>query len=99
MDDMKDHVHIGDRSEHNKQTLNRIRRLKGQLDSLERMIEADEGTCEDRVIRARTIEKGVTSLIRNLVSCYMDNTARHEMVDDPDKVVADMTRIIELLNK
>lgn len=99
MDEIHQHDHIGDRSEHNKQTLNRIRRLQGQLSSLERMIEADEGSCEDRVIRARTIEKGVSSLIRNLVSCYMDNTARHEMTNDPDKVVADMTRIIELLNK
>jgi hypothetical protein len=29
----------------------------------------------------------------------MENTARHEMQTDPDKVVDDISRIIELLNK
>lgn len=90
---------VSDRCDYNKQTLNRIRRLKGQLSSLEAMIEADEGSCEERVVRARTVEKGVASLIRHLVSCYMENTARHEMQTDPDKVVDDISRIIELLNK
>jgi len=87
------------RCEYNKATLNRIRRIQGQLDSLARMIETDEGSCEDRVVRARTIEKATASLIRHLIACYMDNTARHEMATDPDKVVDDINRIIELLSK
>lgn len=90
---------LGERSAHNKQSLNRIRRIKGQLESLERMIEADEGTCEKRVIRARTIEKATASLINHLVACYLENTARYEMVDDPDKVIQDINRLIELLHK
>lgn len=89
----------GDRSEHNLANIHRIRRIQGQLESLARMIEADEGSCEDRVIRARTIEKGVTSLINHLVVCYIDNTAKYEMSDDPDKVSADLTRLLKLLNK
>lgn len=89
----------GDRSDHNRANVNRIRRIQGQLESLARMIEADEGSCEDRVIRARTIEKGMTSLISHLIVCYLDNTARHEMSDDPDGVTADLTRLLRLLNK
>ncbi|GEM_PF-1125143 len=91
--------HGGDRHDHNKEALNRIRRIKGQLEGLERMIEADSGTCEDRVIRARTVEKGMTSLINHLVVCYLENTARHEMPDDPEKVIGDIERILNLLNK
>jgi DNA-binding FrmR family transcriptional regulator len=87
------------RNEYNKDNLHRIRRIKGQLEALERMIEADEGTCEERVIRARTVEKGVTSLINHLVACYLDNTAKDEMTTAPDKVVSDVKRILELLNK
>lgn len=88
-----------ERHDHNKKNLDRIRRIKGQLESLERMIEADEGTCEERVIRARTVEKGMTSLITHLVECYIENTARLAMIEDPDKAVQELNRIINLLNK
>lgn len=89
----------GLRCEHNKASLNRIRRVKGQLEALERMIEADEGSCEDRVIRARTIEKGINSLTRHMVECYLVNTARYEMQEDPDQAVRDIMRIFELMGK
>lgn len=89
----------GERCDHNRRNVNRIRRIKGQLESLERLLEADEGTCEERVIRARTIEKAVTSLTNHLVTCYLENTARYEMADNPDKVIADVSRLIELLHK
>jgi len=95
------HVHgaHGDRCEHNRQNLNRIRRIKGQLEALERLLEADEGSCEERVIRARTIEKAIGSLTNHLVTCYMENTARYEMAENPDKVIGDLKRLIELLHK
>lgn len=85
--------------EYNTKTLHRIRRIQGQLAGLEKMIEADEGSCEERVIRARTIEKGMTSLIGHLVECYLVNTARHEMATDPDKTTRELTRIFELLKQ
>lgn len=88
-----------DRANHNKTSLNRIRRIQGQLASLERLIEADEGACEDRVLRARTIEKGMQSLINHLVECYLENTAHAHMQTDPDAVVNDLKRIINLMNK
>lgn len=90
---------VHDRAHHNTTSLNRIRRIKGQLESLEQMIAEDGGSCEDRVLRARTIEKGITSLINHLVICYLDNTAHAQMQDTPDDVVDELKRIIGLMNK
>lgn len=84
--------------DYNEKTLHRIHRIQGQLASLEQMIERDEGSCEERVIRARTVEKGMTSLITHLVECYLVNTARHEMETDPDKTTKELARIFDLLN-
>jgi DNA-binding FrmR family transcriptional regulator len=92
-----EHQH-GERCEYNKKTLNRIRRVKGQLSALERLIEQYEGSCEDRVIRARTIEKGITSLITHLVDCYVENTVQHEMQSDPKQAVKDLQNILRLMN-
>lgn len=88
----------GLKCEFNTKSLHRIHRIQGQLTSLERLIEADEGTCEERVIRARAIEKGMTSLITHLVECYLVNTARHEMTDDPEATTKELIRIFDLLN-
>lgn len=87
-----------DRCDYNKKTVNRIRRVKGQLNALERLIEQDEGSCEDRVIRARTIEKGMTSLITHLVDCYVDNTVQYEMQSNPKQAVQDLQNILRLMN-
>jgi DNA-binding FrmR family transcriptional regulator len=84
--------------EYNTKTLHRIHRIQGQLASLEQMIDRDEGSCEERVVRARAVEKGMTSLITHLVECYLVNTARHEMQDDPEKTTQELARIFDLLN-
>jgi DNA-binding FrmR family transcriptional regulator len=84
--------------EYNTKTIHRIHRIQGQLAALEQVIERDAETCEERVIRARTIEKGMTSLITHLVECYMVNTARDQMETDPDKTMQEINRIFDLLN-
>ncbi len=91
-------AHHSLKCEFNTRTLHRIRRIQGQLAALERLIEADAGTCEERVIRARTIEKGMTSLITHLVECYLVNTARYKMEQDPDATTQEIARIFDLLN-
>lgn len=83
---------------YNTKSLHRIHRIQGQLAKLEKVIEQDEWTCEQRVIQARAIEKGITSLISHLVECYLVNTARYEMETDPEKASQDIARIFELLN-
>ncbi len=94
------HVHVTTdlKCEYNEKTLHRIHRIQGQLAGLEKMIEQDEGTCEERVIRARAVEKGMTSLITHLVECYLVNTARQEMEQNPDETTQNLARIFDLLN-
>jgi DNA-binding FrmR family transcriptional regulator len=84
--------------EYDKKTLHRIHRIQGQLAALEAKVAADEGTCQERVIQGRAIEKAVTSLISHMVECYLINTARDEMATDPDSAVQEIARIFELLN-
>jgi DNA-binding FrmR family transcriptional regulator len=84
---------------YNEKALHRIHRIQGQLASLEQMIEQDAGTCEERVIRGRTIEKGMTSLISHLVECYLVNTAQYQMQENPEQTTKDIKRIFELLNQ
>jgi len=91
------HEHV-QRDKHNRKTINRIRRIQGQLAALEAMIGADEGSCEERVLRARTIEKGMTSLINHLFDCYIENTLAHDMGADPKGALDDMQRILKLIN-
>ncbi len=89
---------IASRHDYNTKTLHRLRRIQGQLAALERMIEADDGTCEERVIQARAIEKAMTSLITHMVECYLVNTARQGMESDADQTTQDIMRIVDLLN-
>ena len=87
-----------ERHEHNRKTVNRLRRIQGQLSALEDMIIADQGSCEERVLRARTIEKGMSSLINHLFDCYIENTLQGELADDPAAAAADLQKILKLIN-
>lgn len=92
-------THHHDRTAHNKANLNRIRRIQGQLNSLATMLEEDTGTCEERVVRARTVEKGVSSLINNLIECHIENTIKFQMQSDPDAALAELSDLLKLVNK
>jgi DNA-binding FrmR family transcriptional regulator len=91
------HEHA-ERDAFNRKTINRIRRIQGQLAALEAMITADDGSCEERVLRARTIEKGMSSLINHLFDCYIENTLQHDLGADPQGALSDMQRILKLIN-
>ncbi|MDE2857705.1 MAG: metal-sensing transcriptional repressor [Chloroflexota bacterium] len=86
------------REAHNSKTINRIKRVQGQLKALEDLIAADAGSCEERVLRARTIEKGMSSLINHLFDCYIENTLQAEMREDPARAVGDLQKILKLVN-
>ena len=86
------------RDAHNSKTINRIKRIQGQLKALEDLIAADAGSCEERVLRARTIEKGMSSLINHLFDCYIENTLQAEMSADPAGAVSDLQKILKLIN-
>ena len=87
-----------ERRDYNRKTVNRLRRIQGQLSALEDMIIADQGSCEERVLRARTIEKGMSSLINHLFDCYIENTLQAEMNDDPAGAVSELQKILKLVN-
>lgn len=91
------HEHV-QRGAFNRKTLNRIRRIQGQLAALEAMISADDGSCEERVLRARTIEKGMASLINHLFDCYIENSLAQELGSDPQAALNDMQKILKLIN-
>ena len=95
--DISTHEHV-QRGEFNIKTINRIRRIQGQLSALEAMIGADDGSCEERVLRARTIEKGMSSLINHLFDCYIENTLAHDLSADPQGALNDMQKILKLIN-
>jgi DNA-binding FrmR family transcriptional regulator len=89
----------GDRLTHNKENIHRIRRIQGQLEGLAKVLEADEETCEERVVRARTVEKGVASLINHMIECYIENTILHQMKEDPDAATLELSNLLKLVNK
>ena len=92
------HDHGTERQAFNRKTINRIRRIQGQLSALEEMIADDQGSCEERVLRARTIEKGMSSLINHLFDCYIENTLQHEMGADSQGAVNELQKILKLIN-
>lgn len=87
-----------ERKDYNRKTVNRLRRIQGQLIALEDMIVADQGSCEERVLRARTIEKGMSSLINHLFDCYIENTLQGELAEDPAAAAAELQKILKLIN-
>ena len=91
-------AHATERETHNRRTINRIKRIQGQLSALEDMIAADTGSCEERVVRARTIEKGMSSLINHLFECYIENSMQHDLRSDPNAAFSDLQRILKLIN-
>lgn len=86
------------REAHNSRTINRIKRIQGQLKALEDLIATDTGSCEERVLRARTIEKGMSSLINHLFDCYIANSLQQDLRADPEAAVDDLQRILKLIN-
>lgn len=91
-------IQHAERRDYNRKTVNRLRRIQGQLTALEELIVADQGSCEERVLRARTIEKGMSSLINHLFDCYIENTLQSELADDPAAAAAELQKILKLIN-
>ena len=89
---------ITPKSARRKKTIHRIHRIQGQLNALERQIEAEQA-CEDLVIQARAIEKAVSSLITHMFQGYLLHQVRDIMQDDPEQAVAEIGRVFQLVNQ
>ena len=86
------------KAERRKRTINRIRRVQGQLAALERKIEADS-PCEELVTQARAIEKAISSLMLHMVGGYLRHQARDLIANDPDQAIAEIERVLELMKR
>lgn len=85
-----------------KRTINRLHRLQGQLAALERAIEneTDENTiCEDVIVQARAIEKGMASLIVHVVNGYIEHELKAQMQHEPDQATQQIQRLMSLANQ
>jgi DNA-binding FrmR family transcriptional regulator len=82
-----------------KEQLHRIHRIQGQLASLAELLEQDNGSCEDYVIRARTIEKGMSSLINNFIICQTIEMLQSANLIEPDDLETKLARLLKILKK
>jgi DNA-binding FrmR family transcriptional regulator len=83
--------------QHNSNAVNRIRRIQGQLKSLARLLENDMGSCEEQLIRARTIEKAVSSLMNHLIVCHMTSDLQLDKPDASTRADKELGRLLKLL--
>ena len=85
-------------AKHHRETIHRIHRLQGQLAALERNVRAD-AYCEEVVIQARAVEKGVSSLITHIVANHLKHRVRDLMQESPEKAAQEVIRLFQLLNR
>jgi len=85
-------------AKHSPETIHRIHRLQGQLSALERNIEA--GTpCEEVVIQARAVEKGVASLITHMIAIHLKYHVKGLIQESPEKAAQEVIRLFQLLSR
>jgi DNA-binding FrmR family transcriptional regulator len=81
----------------NSDSVNRIRRIQGQLKSLARLLENDAGSCEEQLIRARTIENAVSSLMNHLIVSHVTSDLQLDKPDDSTTAGKELGRLLKLL--
>ncbi|MEP7290358.1 MAG: metal-sensing transcriptional repressor [Chloroflexota bacterium] len=91
------------RDERRKRTVNRIHRIKGQLEALERDVQTDV-ECEFLVTQASAIEKAMGSLILHMIEGYLEHHTRpllqqDILQQDIDAVLDDIKRLFELAHR
>lgn len=81
-----------------RETIQRINRIQGQLNSLKKAIE-DDKDCELLVIQAHTIERAVSSLMLHIVNKYFEHTAIYLLKDNPEEALENIERLFELSHR
>ncbi|MBZ0291657.1 MAG: metal-sensitive transcriptional regulator [Anaerolineae bacterium] len=85
-------------TESRKQTIQRINRIQGQLNSLKTAIENDRD-CEYLVTQAHTIEKALSSLIIHMVEGYIEHQAKILVHEDAEEALRSIKRLFELSHR
>jgi CsoR family transcriptional regulator, copper-sensing transcriptional repressor len=78
--------------------IQRLRRIQGQLKGLECLVEKD-GTCEEIVIRAYTVEKAVASFIMQVLDDYFECHINTLLEEDPEAAKEEIRRLFQLVNR
>lgn len=85
------------RSEKGKKELyNRISRMKGQLEGIERMV-ADDRYCADILTQVSALEGALRNFGYNILSEHLHSCVRDEIIDGNDTVIDETVDIIKKL--
>jgi DNA-binding FrmR family transcriptional regulator len=79
-------------------TIQRINRIRGQLNALATAIEDDQD-CENLVIQAHAIEKAVSSLILHMIGGYIEHHAKKLVYEDPEEALHSIKRLFDLSHR
>lgn len=86
------------RSSDTEALVQRLHRIQGQLKGLEYLVEED-GSCEEIVIRAYTIEKAVASFIMQVLDDYFECHINSLLEDKPEAAKEEIRRLFLLVNR
>ncbi len=76
----------------------RINIIKGQLDGLYKMIEADE-YCIDLLTQSLAIQNSLKSLDSVLFERHLETHVAHQMVDEKERAVTELVALFKRVNK
>lgn len=76
----------------------RINIIKGQLDGLQRMIEADE-YCVDLLNQSLAIQNSLRSLDSVLFERHLETHVSEQFRSDPEKAISELMTLFKRVNK
>ncbi len=82
-----------------KKLINHLHRIKGQIEGIERMVEADK-YCVDIITQSLAVEKSLQSFNADLLENHLTEHVPHQfMHGQSQKAVKEMIKIYKLKNK
>lgn len=93
-----------DKQAHQREILHCLHLIQGQLQALAKLLEASggdchESNCEDLLLRAVTIEKGLSSLGCQLVMAYLCNDFAAKRQEQPDEAKKELGHLLKLMHR
>lgn len=80
------------------QAQKRINIIKGQLDGLQKMIDADE-YCIDLLNQSLAIQNSIKSLDALLFERHLKTHVAHQFKNEPEKAITELTNLFKRVNK
>lgn len=76
--------------------LNRIRRLRGQLDAIERVLESDEHACSDVLQQIAAVRGGVNGLMSVMLEGHIRDHIAKPAADESERQ-ADVEQVVSVI--